>query len=146
MKKIEKSDLIRMVVLTVLQALLAFGYTTLFAVIILICSKIDENLGWEIEAINVFSVVLLIVLHLLPLLLGLILVKNVKPWLISLPIQYILSVAALFAGREIDIVFGSFTANQFLVALILLALQAVGVGIKLLVMKLRAKRKAAPAA
>ncbi|MGM9681341.1 MAG: hypothetical protein ACI3XR_07545 [Eubacteriales bacterium] len=72
-------------------------------------------------------------------LLAIMLVDNIKLWIITLPIQFVLLVLVQVApvGQQ----FAEGIIEQVLYAIVILSIQAVGVGMKLLYRKIKSRKK-----
>ena len=126
---VKKSDLIRIGLLTVLQTcMIGFGY---FLLLVIYWDPFWENR--PVLANCVFIGLLCV-----PILVSFLLVKESKIWLVSLAFQLILGVAIQYFRLYIP--FRSFV-GRLCYALILLSLQIIGGGAKLLILKLKAKKK-----
>ncbi|MGM9681064.1 MAG: hypothetical protein ACI3XR_06120 [Eubacteriales bacterium] len=129
-------NILRLSILTLLHALFFANIGYIFVIVLFAIAEIIPS-----DEIAVGCTILVCIA--VPLFMGMIAVNNIKWWLISIPIQFVLDVGIRCAG-----IGAGFDEFSYIVlhATAFLACQAAGVGIRILFSRLKAKKQANRAA
>lgn len=151
---IKTPSFIRLSILTVLQAVYAGFAFYIFLLMMYVCYMIVSlmNLSNEAEAITAYpaEIIVLVILLLIPPILGLFLVDRPRWWVRSIPVQILLGIVTIYIGWNLLFydpdpealqLFGPISIGfSAILSMLFLLPQAVGVGIKALWLKLKAKK------